>query len=236
MFCDDNFLMMPKRAFKKWADEFKSVWVEEINLPYWITTSSEFIRPETLQFLKDTGCDGIGLGVEAGSEWFKRNILKRNLSNKQLIKSFSLVHDYGIRTTANIMMGFPGEREEDIFESIKLIMAIKPKSYDVSLVAPYVGTEIQAVSSKLGLIDTLDEPGFKGMARKVSFRQYSTIHNPHISKERIAELYDTFTDYVNGKLQIPEKFRTPAPGADDNAPPRGDLSGDVAEVMRALTH
>lgn len=236
VFCDDNFLMMPERVFKKWADEFKSVWMKEINLPYWITTSCEFIRPETLQFLKDTGCDGIGLGVEAGGEWFRRNILKRNLSDKQLIESFSLIHDYGIRTTANIMMGFPGEREEDIFESIKLMMAIKPKSYDVSLVAPYVGTEIQVVSSKLGLIDTLEEPGFKGMARKVSFRQQSSIRNPNISPERILELYNTFTDYVAGKLQIPGKYMAPSPGAGNNAPHRGDLSGDVAEVMRTLTN
>jgi len=233
VFCDDNFLMMPKSAFKDWAKEFKDVWLKEINLPYWINTSADHIRPETLQFLAETGCDGIGLGVESGGEWFRRNILKRNLTNAKTKEAFRLIHDYGIRTTANIMMGCPGEYEEDIFESIKLIRDLKPKSFDVSLVAPYIGTDIHSVCVKLGFIETLDNPGFRGLSKKISFRQFSTIHNPNIKAERISELYYKFADYVSGKLPIPERYLSPAPGANDIAPDRGNLSREVVEIMRS---
>ncbi len=234
VFCDDNFLLMPGPAFEAWGAEFKEAWLREVNLPYWITTSADFIHPQTLQLLAETGCDGIGLGVEAGGEWFKRNILKRRLTNERTVEIFKLAHDYGIRTTANIMMGFPGEYEEDIFESIKLIRRVQPKSFDVSLVAPYVGTDIHTACVTLGLIDVFDKPGFRGMSTEISFRQYSTIRNPNISRERISDLYDTFVDYVSGKLPIPEKYLAPAPGADDTAPPRGDMSRDVAEAIKGI--
>ena len=232
VFCDDNFLMMPSSAFQEWANEFKEIWQKEINLPYWITTSVDFIRPDTLQFLAETGCDGIGLGVEAGSEWFKRNILRRNLTNDQTVAAFEMIHSYGIRTTANIMMGYPGEYVEDIFESIKLMMRVKPKSFDVSLVAPYVGTDIHTACVKLGLIDVLDKPGFKGMSKEISFRQFSTINNPNISKEQISKLYYEFMDYVSGKIPIPPEYLASAPGADNNAPARGTLSKEVVDIMK----
>jgi len=222
VFCDDNFLMMPGREFDQWSENFKDAWLSEINLPYWITTSSDFINPKSLQFLAETGCDGIGLGVEAGGEWFRKNILKRRYTNNDMKTKFDMIHDYGIRSTANIMMGFPGESEEDIFESMKLIRYIQPKSYDVSLVAPYVGTDIHRVSTKLKLIDTFNKPGFRGMSTEISFRQFSTIKNPSIKPNRTTELYKLFPDYVTGKLEIPEKYSTPIP-----------LQGDLTEQRRS---
>jgi anaerobic magnesium-protoporphyrin IX monomethyl ester cyclase len=233
VFCDDNFLLMPRRAVDGWCAEFREAW-KEVNLPYWISTSADFICPEALSMLADTGCDGIGLGVEAGSEWFKRNILKRRLTNDRTVEIFRMIHDYGIRTTANIMMGFPGECEGDIFESIKLIRRIQPDSVDVSLVAPYVGTDIHTTCVKLGLIDTFDKPGFRGLSTEISFRQYSTIHNPNVSRERISELQEKFVDYVSGRLSIPEQYLVPAPGADDGAPARGAMSREVADVVKAI--
>jgi len=234
IFCDDNFLMLSGPAFQKWAREFKEIWFNEINLPYWITTSADFIRPDTLQFLVETGCDGIGLGVEAGSEWFKRNILKRNLTNDQTVAAFKMIHDYGIRSTANIMMGFPGEYVEDVFESIKLMMRIQPTSFDLSLVAPYVGTDIHTVCVKLGLIDIWDKPGFKGMSKKISFRQFSTIRNPNMNEEQISKLYYEFMDYVSGKIPIPPEYLASAPGADNSAPARGTLSKEVADILKQI--
>jgi len=235
VFCDDNFLAMSERKFARWSEEFKDSWMTEINLPYWITTSVEFINPRTLQLLVDTGCDGIGIGVEVGGEWFRKNILKRRQTNEFMKKAFDMIHDYGIRTTANIMMGFPGECEEDIFESVKLIKYIQPKSFDVSLVAPYVGTEIHRAAAKLGLIDVFDKPGFKGMSTDVSFRQYFTIRNTNISPERLVELYDSFTDYTSGKLQIPEKYRDPVLlQGDRRGKNRNKESLTVADIIRKV--
>lgn len=230
VFCDDNFLLMPGRAFAEWSDEFRDSW-REIGLPYWVTTSAEFIRPETARFLAETGCDGVGLGVEAGNEWFRRKVLRRTSTNEELLQAFRLLHEHGIRTTANVMIGSPGETEGDIFDSIKLIQALAPKSVDVSFVSPYIGTDIHRVARDLGYIDVLDEPGFRGMAREVSFRTFSSIRNPQISSERLAELAAVFMEYVNGGRPMPDAYRAPLGIGLHEDPSRPATSIEVAGLM-----
>lgn len=216
-------------------EEFTHSWKEEINLPYWMNTTVESIDREKLIKLKETGCCGIGLGIESGSEWFRRNVLKRKGSNEQIKKAFGLIHEFGIRTTANTMIGFPGEYEEDIFETIKLVKNIKPKSANMTFVAPYIGTAIHAVARKLGYINMWDKAGFEGLAKDISMRNSPTIENPHITQERLTQiLYDDFIDYIEDRLPIPDKYSKPAPGSNRYAPHRGNMSEDVVEAFNSL--
>ena len=60
------------------------------------------------------------------------------------LEGFRLMAEHGIRSTCNNMIGFPGEFEEDFFESIKLskkIRALDPEmtSCNLNYVAPYAG-------------------------------------------------------------------------------------------------
>ena len=232
VFCDDNFLLMPGKMFEDWGNELSRLWRNEIGLPYWMTTSAEFITPQSARMLKETGCDGVGIGVEAGSQWFRRHVLKRHVSNDGLAKCFDILHDYGIRSTANVMIGHPGEHEDDIFETVRLIQRIAPDSYDVSLVAPYVGTGVHKVASQLGFIDLRTDPGFRGMATDISFRDHPTIRNPMIPPERLIELHRTFSDYVSGKRSVPSSPDIDYEAADDLlVPPEGDLRWKIAEVI-----
>jgi pyruvate-formate lyase-activating enzyme len=205
VFCDDNFLLMPQRDFPGFAEEFAALWKAEVGLPYWINTSADFIRPDTAAFLRETGCDGVGMGVEAGSEWFRRSILRRSLRDDRLVEAFAILHAYDIRTTANAMIGFPGESEEDILDTARLLLWIAAKSADVSFVSPYIGTDIHRAAASLGYIDVLAEPGFQGMARDVSFRGHSTIRNPNLGPERMSELYLAMNDYITGRHPIPPR-------------------------------
>jgi len=231
LFCDDNFLMMSQLRM----EEFAESWKAEISLPYWINTEAETINRAKLNILKETGCCGIGLGIESGSEWLRRYVLKRKASNEQIEKAFKLIHEFDIRTTANNMIGFPGEYEEDIFETIKLNRKIIPKSWDLNFVAPYIGTAIHAVSKRLGYLDMWDKPGFEGMAKNISTRRGPVINSPQISKERLMSMFYEFSDYVEGRLPIPAKFMKPSPGSDKNAPPRGEMGKEVVEAFDSET-
>lgn len=229
VFCDDNFLLMPPREFGAYAEEFTALWKADVGLPYWINTSADFIRPDTAAFLRESGCDGVGMGVEAGSEWFRRNVLRRTLSNDRLADAFHLLHDYDIRTTGNAMIGFPGEAEEDILDTARLMKWLQPKSMDASFVSPYIGTDIHRVAAKLGYIEVLDEPGFRGMATEISFRDRSTIRNPMIPADRLSELYLTFNDYATGARPLPERSEG---GGEDN--PAGAAVVDALKALHPL--
>jgi anaerobic magnesium-protoporphyrin IX monomethyl ester cyclase len=230
VFCDDNFLLCKDEQVQAFSD----LWKRYVDLPYWITTSAEYVNPRKLSFLKESGCDGIGLGVEAGGEWFRTKILLRTVTNRKLVDTFRLIHEFGIRTTANFMIGFPGEHEVDVFESIKLMKQLEPRSFDISFVSPYIGTKIHILAQKLGLIDIEDVPGFRGMARNVSFRGKPSIRNPHIDEDRLVQLYYDAMEYVKGSRQIPDQFLPSAPGAHGLASPRGDLSRQESEIISQI--
>ena len=128
------------------------------------------------------------------------------------MEKFALMAKYKIRSTANNMIGIPGEYEEDFFETVKLnkaIRALDPEltSFDVTFMAPYMGTVIHNIALEMNLIDYHTKPGFKGMSKmNISMRQEPTMINPVMSKEKIMELFYDFADYVSGKKEIPEKF------------------------------
>ena len=87
------------------------------------------------------------------------------MDNKFYMEKFGLIAKYKIRVAANNMIGIPGEYEEDFFETIKLNKAIRSlgediTSFDVTFIAPYMGTVMHNIALEMDLIDSHDEPGF----------------------------------------------------------------------------
>jgi radical SAM superfamily enzyme YgiQ (UPF0313 family) len=227
-FCDDNFLAMSKPR----RECFTDIWKSDINLPYWINTTIESINDEKASFLKETGCCGVGIGIESGSEWLRSNILRKEASNDRYINGFNIIHRNGIRSTANYMIGFPGEYEGDIFESIKLNKKLKPKSYDIGFVTPYCGTLIHKVANELGYIKTQSRPGFNGMVKNISLRGDPLIFSPNIGESQLKELALDFISYVSGAKTIPNKYHKTFPGGNDaNSPERERMSREVLDIL-----
>ncbi len=228
-FADDNFLLMSHARF----NEFVEAWTSEIGLPYWMNTELELITAERLAKLKETGCCGIGIGLESGSEWIRSNILHRKyIENDRIVEKFRLIESFDIRLTVNSMIGSPGEYEDDIFENIKLLKRINPKSISISFMSPFAGTAIHAMSKEKGYLDTYTLPGFRGMAKDISFRKGSVMKLPQITRERLNDIFYKFVDYVYGNIEIPEQFRKPAPGSHREAPARDSDGRDIITVSR----
>lgn len=191
-FTDDDFLFMNLNRF----DTFVNEWVYKINLPYWINTRTEWITEHKLRGLQ-INCAGIGFGIECGNEKFRNTILNRKGNNKSIIEKFKMMKDYGIRTTANFMLGFPFETEEIINDTIELARKIKADSIDVTYVTPYYGTALYGICADFNLIELDTEPGFVGMAKNISMRKEPTIRNKKIKKEKVIEYYNNFQRLVN---------------------------------------
>ena len=209
MFTDDNFLARQPKEL----DDFFNKWSKEIKVPYWINTCIETVNEHNLPQLKSSGCIGIGIGLETGSDWVRQHLLlKGRMKNDFYMEKFSLIAKHKIRSTANNMIGIPGEYEEDFFETVKLNKAIRAlnndlTSFDVTFMAPYMGTVIHNIALEMNLIKTHNKPGFKGMSKmNISMRQEPTMKNPCMTTEKIMELFYDFADYVSGKKEIPERF------------------------------
>jgi anaerobic magnesium-protoporphyrin IX monomethyl ester cyclase len=204
-FCDDNFLSITKSKLEEFAEK----WTSEIGLPFWINTTVESLKgEEKIIVLKNSGCAGIGLGIETGSESLRRDILHKFMSNEKIKTIVDLLNKYDYRTTANIMIGFPGENVKDVNETVQFIRSLQLQSYNMSFVSPYYATPVYEIAKSKGYIDIWeDKPGFNGFAKKIGMREGLTIGPPidipTMSKETMMDFYFHFTDYIEGNRRLP---------------------------------
>jgi radical SAM superfamily enzyme YgiQ (UPF0313 family) len=107
-----------------------------------------------------------------------------------MIKAFDTVHKYNIRTTANVIIGMPYEKEEMIMDTIKLIRDIKPKSYTLNFLMPFRGTKMREWAVELGylpedhIITNSNEP----------------LDMPEFRRDRIIHYYENFGKYLKEEM------------------------------------
>ena len=96
---------------------------------------------EMLKHLRESGCIQLDFGVESGSDKMLR-LMKKGITTGQIIRVFDDCHRVGIRPFANILFNFPGEDQEDIEQTVKLIDRIRPSTAYFNIFFPVPGCDI----------------------------------------------------------------------------------------------
>ena len=180
---DETILTTSRKRFLEFIKKYR-----KINLPFWCETRAEFIEYEKIKMLKDVGMESINIGIESGNEKFRRNILNRNVSNYKITKGVVEAIRAGVRVGVNVIIGFPNEDRNLIFETINLIRDINPTSVMVHLFQPYVKTPLREKCIKLKIID-----------KDYICGDYRTdaISTDKLSKQDLLGLHRTFNLYVD---------------------------------------
>ena len=174
-FIDDSFLARPKKEIFEFCDMY-----EEFKLPFWFNTRPENCHPDVLERIKEVGCYRISFGIECGNEAYRRKVLKRYVSNEQIIHSFADIRDSGIPFSVNLIIGFPGETRELIMDSIELVRSIDGyDSMTVSIFTPYHGTELRAVAVQNDWLDS------KIITKHTTSRSLLDMPMPYVSADDI---------------------------------------------------
>ena len=98
-------------------------------------------NPEIVKKLRDAGCIQLDFGIESGSPKILKD-LKKLITVEDAHRAFDLCHQYGMRTYANMMINMPGETEEDLDLSDKMLERIKPTYLGFGVTQPYPGTAL----------------------------------------------------------------------------------------------
>lgn len=138
---------------KDWLKDFCAEYKKHIDLPFNCFQRPTTISEEKVAHLKDAGCYRIHFGVESGNEYIRRVIMKRNMSNNQIINAFKIVHAAGIETMAANIIGTPFETKEMIYDTVRLNREILPTASVVGIFYPYPGTLLEKVCRNMDLID-----------------------------------------------------------------------------------
>jgi len=139
---EHDLLLMDKNWFRDFAERFKNDFFEKYGIKYVISSRADMIDEDTVILLKKSGCEFIGIGVEAGSEDVRNGILRKNIYDKSLKNAFDLLNKYELRSLAFFMIGVPGESHETIKKDLELIRRLKPSMIRMSIFQPFEGTEL----------------------------------------------------------------------------------------------
>lgn len=190
-------------------EEFARDYAAEVGLPFWCQTRVETITEKRIKILEEMNCDRISVGLEHGNEEFRKKILKKDFSNKQVIDAFRIIEKSRIPVTVNNIVGFPDETRELAFDTIKLNRCIKADSINAYFFVPYRGTPLRDYCIKKGYLDA-------GVRTDTPMKS-SILKMPQFTPEEIKGLVRVFPLYVKMPDSYFEKIR-----AAEEITPEGD--------------
>ncbi len=108
-------------------------------IKYAVNLRVDTIDEELLKLLKKSGCVRAIYGFESGSDRVLK-IMNKGTTLEQNLRAVKLTKKAGITCEASILIGVPGEQEEDIKETLKFLRKSKPDRVIRSKFFPIPGT------------------------------------------------------------------------------------------------
>jgi radical SAM superfamily enzyme YgiQ (UPF0313 family) len=180
-FVDDVFTIS-HRWLTAFRDELKR---HELIIPYECITRADRLNEEVIATLKETGCFRIWIGAESGSQKVI-DLMDRRVDVNQVRDMIKLTRKHGIEAGTFIMLGYPGETEEDIEETIRHLKQSNPDQFTITVAYPIKGTELY---QEIEAIQTTNLDWSTSTDRQVDFkRMYSRKYYDYAVKRVINEV------------------------------------------------
>jgi len=127
-FLDDTF-NVPKKRFK----ELLRMMIRKNYGFRWNSyLRSDHADEEAVELMARSGCEGVFLGIESGSNTILKAMNKTS-RREDYMRVIPQLREVGILSHANIIIGFPGETEATVRETISLIETARPDYYRAQL-------------------------------------------------------------------------------------------------------
>ena len=162
-FVDDVFTIN-----HKWLNEFAAeIEKRKVAVSYEIITRSDRVNEEVLQLLKQSGCFRVWIGAESGSQKVI-DAMDRRVKVEQVRETIKMVKAYGMEAGTFIMLGYPGEEEADIKETLNHLKYSNPDYYTITVAYPIKGTPLY---SEVENIFTEELPWESSTDRDIDFKR-----------------------------------------------------------------
>jgi len=151
LFEDDNLLM----AGGKYAQNLFSLMIKRnLDLKWVGSTFALFLlNNKILNLMKDSGCVGISVAIESGNERVLKDIVHKPIKNlKRVPEIIEKVKSKGIFCIANFIIGFPGEKWDEIRETINFAEHCGAEYIKLFIAVPLYGTEMYHIAKGMNLL------------------------------------------------------------------------------------
>jgi len=124
IFIDDT-PNIPQKRFEKILDILK-----DYDFRWYSFLRVQYIDDNIARKMKESGCDGVYLGIESADDEVLKNMNKA-ATRKKYEKGIALLNKYSIESLVAFIIGFPGETRESVANNISFIAENKINFYSL---------------------------------------------------------------------------------------------------------
>lgn len=172
MFDDDTFTIDKPRAIAI-SEQMKRLKLT------WSCNARANLDYDTLKQLRDNGLRLLLVGFESGNQEILDGI-KKGIKLEVARKFMQNCRKLGITVHGTFIIGLPNENRETIEETVKFACEVNPHTIQVSIAAPYPGTELYQQAQINGWFTDNALVANSGI-------QMSTLQYPHLSNAEIED-------------------------------------------------
>jgi hopanoid biosynthesis associated radical SAM protein HpnJ len=150
----------------------------------WSCNAKADVPYASLKVFRDHGLRLLLVGYESGSQTILNNV-KKGIRLDRAREFTKNARALGITIHGTFILGLPGETRETIAATIRFAREIDPHTLQVSLAAPYPGTELYRQARAEGWLEERELVDGQGT-------QASVLGYPHLPREEIFAALETF--------------------------------------------
>jgi radical SAM superfamily enzyme YgiQ (UPF0313 family) len=168
-------------------------------------TRVDCISLNLLKLMKSAGCYRLKLGIESGNQKIL-NIMKKGITLNQARKAVKLVKGVGMEAFCYFIIGYPGENERSIRDTIKFAIELNPDFVAFSYPTPFPKTDLFKIAYKKNLLSDKDY-WKKFVSDEIGTLPYNFPGGIEWIKKAYRKFYFRSNYIFNIKINNPNKFK-----------------------------
>lgn len=201
-FPEDIFTLNKRRTIEvcKYLKQHGIIWRCLVRADLTVKYGNDFI-----DMMRDSGCVGVGMGIESGSDTILRNVNKAETAS-QMRCAVAMLKSRGLFVKGFFIVGLPGESEKTLAETEAFLQEAQLDDIDCKIYQPYPSSPIYDNRDQYDIqweATPLEYTFYKG----VPGEYYGNVSTSSLSSERIVEawkhLEETYKDWtfaIEGKM------------------------------------
>lgn len=149
LFYDDLFVANKSRL-RKVCELLKE---RNIKISWSCCSRVDYVRPDILKLMKESGCWMIEFGIESGSQKLL-DFMRKNIKLEDAERAVRLCREAGIIAKGNFIFGNLLETKETLEETINFSIKIDLDYFQHTFLSPLPGSYIYSIASQYGELDS----------------------------------------------------------------------------------
>ncbi len=139
---------------RRWLAGFLDAYRREIGLPFICLLRADIVASDDdyARRLAEAGCRSAFFGIETGNERLRNEVLRKSLTDEQIVRAAERLREAGIRFRTYNILGLPGETLVDAWSTVDLNVRIRTDYPWCSIFSPYPGTALADYAIRHGYL------------------------------------------------------------------------------------